>query len=182
MGFGTEADCSFYKKAADKEHNKTKIGHSGCQTGRLRKITTIFNCFVYDVAMKGQEHMRTELLPGKLLKQGQEILNCEKQLRRRTEDLEELAGVLRQFEDDALTRVSEKLLKQCEGTQRISARVRAFGNTLIRILSVYEDCEEDVQDLLENGQNRFRPRMNTDRNSLFDYENVLKSMNLHFQL
>ena len=126
--------------------------------------------------------MRTELLTGTLMKHGQEILECEKQIRRRNGDIQEVAAALKQFDDDVLSEVSAKLLGQCEAGRRTAAAVKALGNTLIRILSLYEDCEEDVIDLLENGQARFHARKKTSLNSLSDYGNLLGEMNLHFQL
>ena len=126
--------------------------------------------------------MRTEVLTGKLMRHGREILECEKQIRRRNGDIQEVAAVLKQFDDDVLSEVSAKLLGQCDAIRRTATAVRTMGNTLIRILSLYEDCEEDVIDLLENGQNRFHARKKTSFNSLSDYGDLLGNMNLHFRL
>jgi hypothetical protein len=126
--------------------------------------------------------MRTEISFQKLNRVTEMLGTCRKDVSRIHNDIRTVSGSLRQFEDDALIEVSQKLNKESENVMIISRKLSSMAETLSQIIFVYGDTEDDIQDLFENGT--WKPKIyNTPkRNNLSNIRRKLTDMNLRFDI
>lgn len=126
--------------------------------------------------------MRTEISLQKLNRATDILGTCRKDVSRIESEIQNVSGSLRQFEDDALMEISQKLNKESEGLMLISRKLSSMAETLSQIIFVYSDTEEDIQELFEAGT--WKPKLFRipKRNNLSNLRHVINNMNLHFDI
>lgn len=126
--------------------------------------------------------MKTEISFRKLKPVAREFETCIRLTNRNRAEVTTVSDILRHSEDEALCEVSGKLGKRSEEIGHILETMRSMSSTLEIIMSVYSDCEEKVQDLMEGGRLRRKLIRTPKENSLNHFTVILKNMDLHFKI
>ena len=126
--------------------------------------------------------MNTEISFRKLKTATDEIEECIKLINHSRTQVEDIARILEQSGDEALCQVSGKLGRRLEAITCDLQTMESMHKVLIDIQSLYSNCEDQVQDLLEGGRIPRKLIRNPKRISLENILRLLKSMNIHFSI
>ena len=122
--------------------------------------------------------MYTEILLNKMRALTEELRLCENRIRREQLRVMEVRASIRTLEGGAMYEVSSKLLKQIQGMERDIQKVRMLRTALLKIISLYENCEEKIVSLDEGRKNQRQDQFGPVE--IKPYVEILKILNLKF--
>jgi hypothetical protein len=103
--------------------------------------------------------MYTEILLNKMKALAQELGHCENRISRELEELQNVCDVLKAMSDDisdnAMSEVILKLTKQLKGLEQHRQKVRMLQTALIKVISLYENCEKKILSMGEGNTKRY---------------------------
>lgn len=98
--------------------------------------------------------MNTDIVLKKLKHLAEDLRDCERRIKSQRAQLEATNEVLRTMDSEAMHIVCDKLKRQSEGLNREEQKIKMLRTGLLRIISLYENCEEKILSMEDRSGNQ----------------------------